>query len=89
MPTDHFQLHGDAVASPSRAPFAVVPHDTDALPTIPKALYVGTAGDLVLRGAGGTADVTFRNVAAGQVLDVRASHVRATGTTAGAIVALA
>lgn len=89
MPVDPFQLHGDAVANPSRAPFAVTPHDTDALPTIPKALYVGTAGDLVLRGAGGAADVTFRNVGAGQVLDVRASHVRATGTTAGAIVALA
>ena len=56
---------------------------------MPKALYVGTGGDIVLRGVGFTSDVTFRNVASGQILDVRASHVRATGTTAADIVALA
>jgi hypothetical protein len=77
------------LAAPSRAPFAVTPHDTNELGTIPKALYVGTGGNITLRGVGGTADVIFKNVANGQVLDVRAQYVRATGTTAADIVALA
>jgi hypothetical protein len=79
----------DSVTAPARGPFAVTPHDSDALPIIPKALYVGTGGTLVVRGVDASADVTFRNVAAGQVLEVRARYIRATGTTAADLVALA
>ncbi len=90
MPSvDQFDSYGDSVADPSRAPFAVVPHDTSPLAVVPKALFVGTGGTLVLRGLDSAADVTFKNLANGQILDVRASHVRATGTTAADIVALA
>lgn len=89
MLTDTFASQGDSAAAPSRAPFAVVPHDTVPLPVVAKALYVGTAGHVALRGVDANADVLFRNVAAGQVLDVRASHVRDAGTTATDIVALA
>ena len=89
MANDSFAAHGDAPAAPSRAPFAITPHDTAALTTIPKALYVGTGGTLVLRGVEGTADVTFRNVANGQVLDVCAHYIRLTGTTAADIIGLA
>ena len=49
----------------------------------------GYGSSMILRGVGGAADVTFKNVANGQVLDVRAQYVRATGTTAADIVALA
>ena len=89
MPNDTFLLQADNASSPSRAPFAVVPSDTDPLAVVPKALYVGTGGDVALRGASGTADVVFKNVASGQMIDVRAGYVRATGTTASDIVALA
>ncbi|MBP6030345.1 MAG: hypothetical protein KA533_02840 [Sphingobium sp.] len=89
MATDSFQTSSDMLAAPSRAPFAVTPHDSTELSIIPKALYVGTGGTVILRGVGGTADVTFKNVANGQVIDVRAQFVRATGTTAADIVALA
>lgn len=88
MPTDPFASTIDALGAPARAPFAISPSDTVALPLLPKAIYVGTAGHLVLRGADAAADVTFKNVAAGQILDVHASHVRATGTTAADLVAL-
>lgn len=88
MPIDTFQFNADHPAGPSRAPFAVSPSDVQPLPVVPKALYVGTAGDVTLRGIAAGADVVFRNCAAGQILDVRASHVRATGTTAADIVAL-
>lgn len=89
MAIDNFQTLNDTTGAPSRAPFAVTPNDSAELSIIPKALYVGTGGTVILRGVGGAADVTFKNVANGQVLDVRAQYVRATGTTAADIVALA
>ena len=85
---DPFSGAVDSVIAPATKAVAVVPHDADALANIPKALFVGTGGHLVLRGVGGGADVTFRNVPDGSVLPVRAQFVRATGTTAADIVAL-
>lgn len=90
MPTpDAFARYADSAAAPSANPLAITPSDSAPLIVTPKALYVGTGGTLVLRTAGGAADVTFRNVASGQILPVRAQFVRATGTTAADIVALA
>lgn len=89
MSVDPFRDNGDGVCASARAPFAITPHDVNELPTIPKALYVGAGGQVTLRGVDGAADVVFRNVAAGQVLDVRARFVRATGTTAADILGLA
>jgi hypothetical protein len=66
----------------------VVPDDGAALGEVPKALYVGTGGDVVVRGAGGGADVRFANVPDGTVIPFRAVFVRATGTSAGDILAL-
>lgn len=86
---DPYALLNDTVSAPSRAPFEVSAHDTNPLPVIPKALFVGTGGTIVLRGVDGGADVTLRNIASGQILDIRAQFVRATGTTATDIVALA
>jgi len=85
---DRFSGVMDSVSSPATRGVAVAAHDVDALADIPKALFVGTAGDVVARGVGGGADVTFRNVAAGSILPFRAQYVRATGTTAQDIVAL-
>ena len=85
---DNFSAHGDSVSAPARRAAAVAPHDVNALAEVPKALFVGTGGDLVARGAGGGADVTFKNLANGALLPFRAEYVRATGTTAQNIVAL-
>ena len=85
---DEFQTLADSVSGPATRAAAVVPHDVDALPEIPKALYVGTGGTVTLRGVGGGADVAFQNVASGSYLLVRAQYVRATGTSAADIVAL-
>lgn len=89
MAIDAYRSSADPVVGGSRAPFTVVPDDTHELAVIPKALYVGTGGAITLRGVQGSADVVFKNVGNGQVLDVRAQFVRATGTTATDIVALA
>jgi hypothetical protein len=85
---DAFANSADAVSAPATRAAAVAPHDVNALADVPKALFVGTGGHLMVRGAGGGGDVLFRNVPAGTVLPFRALYVRATGTTAADIVAL-
>jgi hypothetical protein len=86
--SDRFSSLADSVSAPATRAVAVVPHDVDALADAPKALFVGTGGNLMLRGIGGGADVLFKNVPDGSVLPFRALHVRATGTSATDIVAL-
>lgn len=85
---DQFQSYGDSAADPARRAFAVTPSDSAELATLPKALLVGGAGALVLRAVDSAADVTVA-AAAGQIVPIRAQFVRATGTTATQIVALA
>lgn len=88
MPTtDRFGGFADSTLAPSCAPYAITPNDTDPLPSIPKGIYVGTGGDVTLRGKDGAADVTYKNLADGSYIAVRALYVRATGTTASNMIA--
>jgi hypothetical protein len=84
---DAFSNRSDSVYAPARSAFVVTPSNTD-LVTIPKALYVGTAGHVSLILIDNDVLVTFKNVAAGQILPVRPKRVLP-ATTAGDIVALA
>lgn len=86
--SDRFDRNSDAISSPARDAFAVDPHDSQPLPVLPKALLIGAAGTITLRAVDAAADVAIA-VAAGQIVPIRASHVRASGTTASQIVALA
>lgn len=85
--TDKFDQFTDSPNAPSRSVLAVTPHDANALPQLPKALYIGTGGDVTLRCVDDAVDVTFRNVPSGALIRARARHVRATGTTAADILA--
>jgi len=85
---DQFSSNADSVSAPATRAVAVAPHDTNALTDIPKALYVGTGGDITMRGVAGTSDQLWKNVPAGTVLPFRAQYVRATGTSAADILAL-
>ena len=84
---DQFAGPMDSVAAPATRVAAVVPHDAQVLGELPKALFVGTGGNIVLRGASGS-EAVLKNVASGSVLPVRAMLIKATGTTAADIVAL-
>lgn len=84
---DRFGATADAVAAPAARAVAVQPADGADLPELPKALYVGTGGNVAAQGADG-ATATFRNLADGTVLPFRARRVLATGTTAADILAL-
>lgn len=87
--SDKFASFAQSPNTPSEQAFAVTPDDQSALSTVPKYLYVGNGGHVTLRTVDSAADVVFRNVPSGGYLYVRASHVRASGTTASGIVACA
>lgn len=87
--TDLFAAASDSPMAPAERCFAVTPSDAATLPLATKALFIGTGGDVTLRSVNGAEDVTFRNLPDAAVIDVRVAAVRATGTTAADIVALA
>lgn len=89
MPSDNFEVTLDSLIAPARSCFAIIPHNTVELQILPKAIYVGSGGSLVIRAVDSAQDVTFANVASGTILDVRVSAVRQTGTTASNIIGLA
>lgn len=85
---DPYEKHGAAVSDPARQAFPIVPNDTQPLAVLPKAIMAGTSGTLTLRAVDSPADVTL-TVAAGQIVPLRAAYIRASGTTASAILGLA
>ena len=88
MATDSFR--GVSIANKSQ-PYtkgaAVTPNDGVDLTFTTRAVWVGGAGNLTVTMSGG-GDVTFTGVTAGALLHIRASRVKATGTSATNIVAL-
>jgi hypothetical protein len=89
MAYNKFSSSSDNETYPSRNAYAVTPDDSNELSIIPKALYIGTGCNITLRSADATADVVLKNLASGQIIDIMARYVRATGTTASDIVAMA
>lgn len=86
--SDPFANLADQLSAPATRAVAVTPHDSDPLTDSPKALYVGTGGNITMRGVNGTADTLWKNIPAGTVLPFRARYVRATGTSATDLLAL-
>jgi len=81
----------NGITDPSSLYFAVTTSDTadsGDMAYVSRALYIGVGGDLVAVRTDGT-EVTFVGVAAGTIVPIRAKRVKATGTTAASIVALA
>lgn len=85
---DQFSAVVDTVGAPARRAAAVVPDDAAPLAEVPKALFVGTGGDIVMAGADDVADSVWKNVQDGSILPFRAMFVRASGTTASDLLAL-
>lgn len=73
-------------SSPASRAVAVTASNTVDFASPCRGLYVGTAGN-VTAVVGGVA-VLFTAVPAGMILPIQATRVNATGTTAGAMVAL-
>jgi len=66
----------------------VTPTDDVELDPIPRALWVGTAGNLTVILKNMSTTIAFNNIQAGTMIELEAKEVRATGTTASDIVAV-
>jgi len=79
-----------AATAPATRLAAVTPSDSNVdLTDIPRALFVGVAGNIALVGRDDTGNTgTVLAVTAGQLIPVMVRRVLATGTTATGIVAL-
>ena len=78
---------GNALAYSAEDFVVITPSDSVALPFRCKAIYVGGAGDVAVFAKDGVTSVTFKAVPLG-ILWIRASYVKATGTTATNLLAL-
>lgn len=85
--SDKFQNFSSGLLAPATEAFAITPNDTTDLTLVTRALYVGTAGDIVAVMKSGS-EVTFSNVPSGSILPIRAERIKATGTTATHILGL-
>ena len=83
---DRYAGSGDDLLSPASHAAAVTLSDTVDLAFASKRLWVGTAGNVKINTVGGET-VTYNSVPAGTYLQVRATRVYATGTTATVVVA--
>lgn len=88
MASDSFSRFSDSPSAPARAMFAIAPHASAEVDPLPKAIRADSDGTVTLRAADSAADVTV-TMAAGEILPVRARHIRANGTTVAAIHGLA
>lgn len=87
MPIDLHPIISGTWDAPATSVEVVTPSDTVDLIYTPRMLYIGGAGNLSVITTGGQT-VSFAAVPVGTILPLRVSRVRATGTTATAILAL-
>lgn len=78
---------GQGSGEPAVAGFLIVPSDTQGLPFVPRAIYIGVSGNLALMTFMGDV-LIFTGVVAGSVLPIRAIKVFSTNTTAGNLIGL-
>lgn len=85
--SEKYQGRADDITSPARGGFAITPSDSTDLTAETRAIYVGSAGDVAAVLASGD-EVSFVGLAGGTVLPIRERRIKATGTTADALVGL-
>ena len=88
--TDPFKDFNDSVSAQCTHWTTITPSDSADLTTIPKAIYVGGAGDIAMIGAKAppaATGVTWKAVPASALLPVRPRRILATGTNATFLIA--
>ncbi len=86
MATDHYVGTYRTDRSPFTRLVAITPSDTTLLDPVPRAIFVGTSGSLIVDTLGGDTSVTL-TVTAGNVYHVRATIVHAASTAGGLVAA--
>ena len=85
---DRFKNSSDSVSDPARSLAAIDATSSAILDSTPKAIFIGTGGDVSLRAIDDDTAVTLRNVPAGTILPIRAAQLDPALTTARDIVGL-
>lgn len=87
---DRFSNDEVLLGHPQVDAISITPNDTTTLANATRALYVGTGGNVAVQMLGwdSNTQITFVNVANGQVLPIRVDRVLATGTTGNDIIGL-
>ncbi|SAL01087.1 hypothetical protein AWB76_07890 [Caballeronia temeraria] len=85
--TDEYASAPSQLDSPAEFFYAITPSDSARLAQRPRAVRVGKAGDVVAV-APDNSVVVFAACYAGELLPIRPIQIKASGTTAGALVAL-
>ena len=83
MIDQYAQTNPRNIIAPASRHYAITPSDSEDLGRRPRALFIATAGDVVVRDEEGV-DVTY-SLSAGDVFLFRPVRVLATGTTATVI----
>lgn len=85
---DRFASFVPGLESPATHGFAITPADGTDLAETTRALYVGVGGAVALVLASG-AELVLTGVPGGALLPLRVKRIKATGTSASALVGLA
>lgn len=85
---DNFENHASSITAPATNAFAITPADATDLAEVTRSIFVGGSGNVSVVMQSGQ-QVTFQGLVSGAFLPIRARRIRATGTTATAIVGLA
>ena len=84
---DRFANHAGALNAPADIAFAITPNDAADFSDTTRAIYVGSGGSMVAVLSSGT-EVTFSGLQGGSIVPIRVRRIKATGTTATALVGL-
>tara|TARA_R110002020_G_scaffold10961_3_gene41563 strand:+ start:4255 stop:4518 length:264 start_codon:yes stop_codon:yes gene_type:complete len=84
---DRFTDHAQSLNAPASHAFAIAPADGTDLVEVTRALYIGVTGSLSVTLVSG-AEVTLAGVPGGSFVPLRVRQVKASGTTASAILGL-
>ncbi|WP_137680706.1 spike base protein, RCAP_Rcc01079 family [Aurantiacibacter suaedae] len=85
---DRFKNSSDSVSDPARSLATIDATSSATLNSTPKALFIGSGGDVSIRAIDDDEAVTLRNVPSGTILPVRAMQIDPARTTARDIVGL-
>ena len=85
--TDRYAGYAGSLDDPASFCRNIAPSDSEPLPEVSRAIYIGAAGAVRLVDASGNIAV-FEGLVGGSILPVRAQQVLSTGTTATCLVAM-
>ena len=84
---DRYADHAGSLEAPAETGFPITPNDTTDLSETTRAVYVGNGGSVVAVLASGV-ELTLAGLQTGSIIPIRVRRIKATGTSATALVGL-